>query len=22
ETPAVVKSFYDRRIVGCPGGEG
>lgn len=22
ETPAVVKSYYDRRIVGCPGGEG
>ncbi|EXC26035.1 Cytochrome c oxidase subunit 5b-2 [Morus notabilis] len=20
--PAVVKSFYDKRIVGCPGGEG
>ncbi|KAL8170600.1 hypothetical protein V2J09_022404 [Rumex salicifolius] len=22
EEPAVVKSVYDRRIVGCPGGEG
>ncbi|CAK8535714.1 unnamed protein product [Lathyrus sativus] len=22
EAPAVVRSFYDRRIVGCPGGEG
>ncbi|GAA0139016.1 hypothetical protein Leryth_011729 [Lithospermum erythrorhizon] len=22
EKPAVVKSYYDRRIVGCPGGEG
>ncbi|XP_059459310.1 cytochrome c oxidase subunit 5b-1, mitochondrial [Corylus avellana] len=22
ETPAVVKSYYDKRIVGCPGGEG
>ncbi|MED6120614.1 Cytochrome c oxidase subunit 5b-1, mitochondrial [Stylosanthes scabra] len=22
EAPAVVKSYYDRRIVGCPGGEG
>ncbi|KAK2371493.1 Rubredoxin superfamily protein [Trifolium repens] len=22
ETPAVVRSYYDRRIVGCPGGEG
>ncbi|RVW54088.1 Cytochrome c oxidase subunit 5b-2, mitochondrial [Vitis vinifera] len=22
EAPAIVKSFYDRRIVGCPGGEG
>lgn len=22
EAPAVVKSFYDMRIVGCPGGEG
>ncbi|KAF1886888.1 hypothetical protein Lal_00046126 [Lupinus albus] len=22
EAPAVVRSYYDRRIVGCPGGEG
>ncbi|PIN12067.1 Cytochrome c oxidase, subunit Vb/COX4 [Handroanthus impetiginosus] len=22
EEPAVIKSYYDRRIVGCPGGEG
>ncbi|KAJ9568521.1 hypothetical protein OSB04_004487 [Centaurea solstitialis] len=22
EAPAVVKSYYDERIVGCPGGEG
>ncbi|KAA8521529.1 hypothetical protein F0562_012202 [Nyssa sinensis] len=22
ETPAIVNSFYDKRIVGCPGGEG
>ncbi|XP_015933694.1 cytochrome c oxidase subunit 5b-2, mitochondrial [Arachis duranensis] len=22
EAPAIVKSVYDRRIVGCPGGEG
>ncbi|KAK1259818.1 hypothetical protein QJS04_geneDACA005602 [Acorus gramineus] len=22
EAPAVIKSIYDRRIVGCPGGEG
>ncbi|KAK4267511.1 hypothetical protein QN277_024284 [Acacia crassicarpa] len=22
EAPAVVKSYYDRRIIGCPGGEG
>ncbi|XP_077211254.1 cytochrome c oxidase subunit 5b-2, mitochondrial-like [Tasmannia lanceolata] len=22
EAPAIVKSFYDKRIVGCPGGEG
>ncbi|KAL2332438.1 hypothetical protein Fmac_020019 [Flemingia macrophylla] len=22
EAPAVVKSYFDRRIVGCPGGEG
>ncbi|XP_024970111.1 cytochrome c oxidase subunit 5b-2, mitochondrial-like [Cynara cardunculus var. scolymus] len=22
EAPAVVKSYYDQRIVGCPGGEG
>ncbi|CAL0308778.1 unnamed protein product [Lupinus luteus] len=22
EEPAVVKSYYDKRIVGCPGGEG
>ncbi|KAL3735329.1 hypothetical protein ACJRO7_024456 [Eucalyptus globulus] len=22
ESPAVVKSYYDKRIVGCPGGEG
>ncbi|KAM5578867.1 cytochrome c oxidase subunit 5b-1, mitochondrial [Rosa sericea] len=22
EQPAVVKSYYDKRIVGCPGGEG
>ncbi|MED6120508.1 Cytochrome c oxidase subunit 5b-2, mitochondrial [Stylosanthes scabra] len=22
EAPAVIKSVYDRRIVGCPGGEG
>lgn len=22
EAPAVVQSFYSRRIVGCPGGEG
>ncbi|CAH9147068.1 unnamed protein product [Cuscuta epithymum] len=22
ETPAVIKSYYDKRIVGCPGGEG
>ncbi|CAI0422410.1 unnamed protein product [Linum tenue] len=22
EEPAVVKSYYDRRVVGCPGGEG
>ncbi|XP_038978418.1 cytochrome c oxidase subunit 5b-1, mitochondrial-like [Phoenix dactylifera] len=22
ETPAVVKSYYNKRIVGCPGGEG
>ncbi|KAJ7011627.1 hypothetical protein NC653_001901 [Populus alba x Populus x berolinensis] len=22
EKPAVIKSYYDRRIVGCPGGEG
>ncbi|XVE89143.1 hypothetical protein DITRI_Ditri19aG0126700 [Diplodiscus trichospermus] len=22
EGPAVVKSYYDKRIVGCPGGEG
>nr|GMC71229.1 putative cytochrome C oxidase subunit 5B-like [Ipomoea batatas] len=22
EAPAVVKSYYDKRIVGCPGGEG
>ncbi|OIW15837.1 hypothetical protein TanjilG_04372 [Lupinus angustifolius] len=22
EAPAIVKSYYDRRIVGCPGGEG
>ncbi|OMP00143.1 Cytochrome c oxidase, subunit Vb [Corchorus olitorius] len=22
EAPAVVKSYYDKRVVGCPGGEG
>lgn len=22
ENPAVVNSYYDKRIVGCPGGEG
>ncbi|KAL6140977.1 hypothetical protein ACLB2K_059269 [Fragaria x ananassa] len=22
EEPAVVKSYYDKRIIGCPGGEG
>ncbi|KAG7595006.1 Cytochrome c oxidase subunit Vb [Arabidopsis thaliana x Arabidopsis arenosa] len=22
DSPAVVKSYYDKRIVGCPGGEG
>ncbi|KAL5559302.1 hypothetical protein UlMin_035513 [Ulmus minor] len=22
ESPAIVKSYYDKRIVGCPGGEG
>ncbi|KAJ6308787.1 hypothetical protein OIU76_018387 [Salix suchowensis] len=22
ETPAVIKSYYSKRIVGCPGGEG
>ncbi|KAH1047555.1 hypothetical protein J1N35_038339 [Gossypium stocksii] len=22
EAPAVVKSYYNKRIVGCPGGEG
>lgn len=22
EDPAVIKSYYDKRIVGCPGGEG
>ncbi|CAN6570598.1 unnamed protein product [Malus baccata var. baccata] len=22
EEPAIVKSYYDKRIVGCPGGEG
>ncbi|KAG9150963.1 hypothetical protein Leryth_003079 [Lithospermum erythrorhizon] len=22
EAPAIIKSYYDRRIVGCPGGEG
>lgn len=22
EAPAIVKSVYDKRIVGCPGGEG
>ncbi|GKV28194.1 hypothetical protein SLEP1_g37277 [Rubroshorea leprosula] len=22
EDPAVIKSFYDKRIVGCPGGDG
>ncbi|XP_074285602.1 cytochrome c oxidase subunit 5b-1, mitochondrial-like [Silene latifolia] len=22
EEPAIVRSYYDRRIVGCPGGEG
>ncbi|KAF3606624.1 hypothetical protein DY000_02050460 [Brassica cretica] len=22
EAPAIVKSYYDKRIVGCPGGEG
>ncbi|KAL9232036.1 hypothetical protein vseg_007185 [Gypsophila vaccaria] len=22
ESPAIVRSYYDRRIVGCPGGEG
>ncbi|KAI9110255.1 hypothetical protein K1719_018697 [Acacia pycnantha] len=22
EAPAVVKSYYDKRIIGCPGGEG
>ncbi|WVZ00194.1 hypothetical protein V8G54_026263 [Vigna mungo] len=22
EAPAIVKSYFDRRIVGCPGGEG
>lgn len=22
ENPAIVQSYYDRRIVGCPGGEG
>ncbi|XP_010539510.1 PREDICTED: cytochrome c oxidase subunit 5b-2, mitochondrial [Tarenaya hassleriana] len=22
EVPAVVKSYYDKRIIGCPGGEG
>ncbi|KAK9677186.1 hypothetical protein RND81_11G126400 [Saponaria officinalis] len=22
ENPAIVRSYYDRRIVGCPGGEG
>lgn len=22
EEPAVIKSYYDKRIVGCPGGEG
>lgn len=22
ESPAIVQSYYDRRIVGCPGGEG
>ncbi|KAH8521102.1 hypothetical protein H0E87_002237 [Populus deltoides] len=22
EKPAVIKSYYDKRIVGCPGGEG
>ncbi|KAB1204585.1 Cytochrome c oxidase subunit 5b-2, mitochondrial [Morella rubra] len=22
EAPAIVKSFFDKRIVGCPGGEG
>ncbi|RVW62411.1 Cytochrome c oxidase subunit 5b-1, mitochondrial [Vitis vinifera] len=22
EAPAVVQSYYDKRIVGCPGGEG
>ncbi|KAJ6808467.1 putative cytochrome c oxidase subunit 5b-like [Iris pallida] len=22
EAPAVIQSYYDKRIVGCPGGEG
>ncbi|XXG55980.1 hypothetical protein AAC387_Pa03g3521 [Persea americana] len=22
ETPAIVRSYYDKRIVGCPGGDG
>ncbi|VFQ87348.1 unnamed protein product [Cuscuta campestris] len=22
EAPAVIKSYYDKRIIGCPGGEG
>ncbi|KAK6914980.1 Cytochrome c oxidase, subunit Vb [Dillenia turbinata] len=22
EAPAIIKSYYDKRIVGCPGGEG
>lgn len=22
DAPAVIKSYYDKRIVGCPGGEG
>lgn len=22
DAPAIVKSYYDKRIVGCPGGEG
>lgn len=22
DNPAIVKSYYDKRIVGCPGGEG